>query len=581
MKMKVACDFKRSFWTLMTALCLSACGGGGGSPSLPTTAASGTGTATGTGTGSGTSTAVPVAADLIVSLEKSVLSNSGSDQTTLTVIAVDAGRNIVAAVPVAVTLDNNAVFTPASGAVTGTDGLFKGGIGIGADKSNRLVNYKVTSGLLTKSGAVSVTGIVLESGTTPSKPQPGESVALRVVVKDASGNLIPGAKVSVSGVPGVAIAAQTTSSTGSVTFTFAAPTIGTYPLAIESSGAATSLSLQVQSAIPGTIATAVGPVSGASAIATPVVIASNTGGSTSNQSEIRALFYASNNVPIPNMRVRFSIRSNALPGESLTTGSNVVFSDVTGAARTNYIAALTGSPTNGVTVRACYDLTDFPVTACPNYVDTALTVTASPVSLTIGSDNVISKSSSGIQYIKQFQIQAVDSAGNAKADVSLSAVVDIDGYWKSARPPAPPTLVTQDIYTGTPATLTSKWCVNEDVNRNSVLDAGEDTNHDGFLTPRKSDVALLFVNSVTKTDASGLALIQLSYPQNLATWLRVKIKVTAGVSGSEGETTYTYILRAAEADSANGSFLTPPYGSSLGQSYPAVDQDGEGCRTPN
>ena len=293
------------------------------------------------------------------------------------------------------------------------------------------------------------------------------------------------------------------------------------------------------------------------------------------------MFYAANNVPIPDMRVRFSIRSNALPGESLTTGSNVVYSDVTGAARTSYIAALTGSPTNGVILRACYDLVDFASSACPNFVETALTVTSSPVSLTIGSDNVISKSASGIQYIKQFQIQAVDSAGNAKADVALSAVVDIDGYWKGSSPPAPATLLTQDIYSGTPAVLTHKWCINEDINRNSVLDIGEDTNHDGFLTPRKSDVALLFVNSVTKTDASGLALIQLSYPQNLATWLRVKIKVTAGVSGSEGETTYTYILRAAEADAANGSFLTPPYGSSRGKAFPLVDQDGEGCRTPN
>ncbi|MGJ7580595.1 hypothetical protein ACSFA3_10480 [Variovorax sp. RHLX14] len=579
--MKSSIDLKVNVSVLAAALLLAACGGGGGSPSVPTSVATGTSTGTGTGTGTGTSTTTPVAADLIVSLDKSAISNSGTDQSSLTVTAVDASRNIVAGVPVSVTLDGNAVFTPGTGAVTGADGVFTGKIGIGSDKSNRLVNYKVNSGTLAKAGAVSVTGIVLESSTTPSKPQPGETVVMRVVVKDATGNVVAGTRVNVSGVPGAAIAAQTTGSGGSVTFSFAAPAVGTYPLAIESSGATTSLALQVQSSVAGTVLPAVGPVSGASAIATPVVVASNTSGSTANQSEIRALFYAANNVPIPDMRVRFSIRSNSLPGESLTTGSNVVYSDVTGAARTSYIAALTGSPTNGVIVRACYDLVDFASSACPNFVETALTVTSSPVSLTIGSDNVITKSASGIQYIKQFQIQAVDSAGNAKADVSLSAVVDIDGYWKGSTPPAPATLLTQDIYSGTPATLTHKWCFNEDINRNSVLDATEDTNHDGFLTPRKSDVALLFVNSVTKTDASGLALIQLSYSQNLATWLRVKIKVTAGVSGSEGETTYVYILRAAQEDAANGSFLTPPYGSSRGQTFPLVDQDGEGCRTPN
>jgi len=566
--------------TLLAAAC-----GGGGSPSVPTSAGSATST-TGTGTGTGTSTtaAVPVASDLIVSLDKSVLTNSGSDQSTLTVTAVDASRNILASVPIAVALDSNATFTPGTGTTTGTNGVYTGKIAIGADKSNRLVNYRVTSGSLTKTGAISVTGTVLESSTTPARPQPGDSVTLRIVVKDASGAGIPGTKVAVSGVPGVAVPAQTTDASGASSVVFVAPAAGTYPIAIEGSGITSSLSLPVQTSAIGVVAPAIGPLSGVSQIATPVVIAANVSGSTANQSEIRALFYAANNVPIRDMRVRFSVQSTRLPGESIASGSNVVYSDVTGAARTNYIAATSGSPTNGVLVRACYDLNDFAEGACPNQVSTTLTVASSPVSLTIGADNVISKNASGIQYIKQFQIQAVDAAGNAKADVPLSAVVDIDGYWKGSTPPAPPTLLTKDIYaagSGGSAVLVSKWCPNEDINRNNVLDAGEDTNKDGSLTPRKSDVALSFVGGATKTDSSGLALMQLSYPQNLATWLRVRIKVTAGVSGSEGEATYTYVLRAAEEDASNGAFKIPPYGSSLGQPSPGVDADGEGCRTPN
>jgi hypothetical protein len=569
---------------LASALLAAACGGGG-SPSVPTTAGSATST-TGTGTGTGTTTtaAVPVASDLIVSLDKSVLTNSGSDQSTLTVTAVDASRNILASVPIAVALDSNATFTPGTGTTTGTNGVYTGKIAIGADKSNRLVNYRVTSGSLTKTGAVSVTGTVLEASTTPARPLPGDSVTLRIVAKDSAGAGIPGARVAVSGIPGVALPAQTADASGVVSVVFVAPAAGTYPIAIEGSGIASSLPLPVQTSSVGTVAPAIGPLSGVSEIATPVVVAANSSGSTANQSEIRALFYAANNVPIQNMRVRFSIQGTGLPNERLTNGSNVVvYSDVTGAAKTNYIAATTGSPTNGVVVQACYDLNDFAETACPNRVQTTLTVASSPVSLTIGADNVLTKNSSGIQYIKQFQIQAVDSAGNAKADVPLSAVVDIDGYWKGSTPPAPPTMLTNDIWSGsgTNAVLVSKWCINEDINRNNVLDAGEDTNKDGSLTPRKSDVALSFVGGVTKTDASGLALMQLSYPQNLATWLRVKIKVTAGVAGSEGEATYTYVLRAAEEDASNGAFKIPPYGSSLGKPSPGVDADGEGCRTPN
>ena len=571
---------------LASALLLAACGGGG-SPSVPEGSASaGSGTST---SGSGTSTttpavATPVANDLIVSLAKSVLVNSGSDQATLTVTAVDASRNIVASVPVAVALDSNATFTPDAGTTTGANGVYTGKIAIGSDKANRLINYRVTSGSLVKTGAVSVTGTVIESSSTPSKPRPGESVVLRVVVRDSAGNGMAGAKVNVSGLPGIAIPAQTTDAAGVVNVGFVAPVVGIYPVAIEGGGVTSSLALQVQSAVTGTVAPAVGPVSGASEIATPVVVAANTIGSTANQSEIRALFYAANNVPIRDMRVRFSLQSTPLPRESIASGSSVVYSDVTGAARTSYIAATSSSPTNGVVVRACYDLNDFAEGTCPNRVDTTLTVASSPVSLTIGSDNVITKNTSGIQYIKQFQIQAVDAAGNAKADVPLSAVVDIDGYWKGSNPPAPPTLLTRDIWVTNSsgvAVFTSKWCDNEDLNRNTVLDAGEDTNQDGALTPRKSDTALSFVNGVAKTDSSGLALMQLSYPQNLATWLRVKIKVTAGVSGSEGEATYTYVLRAAEEDATNGAFRIPPYGSSLGQPSPGVDANGEGCRTPN
>ena len=581
--MKNANGVKVGVSVLALTLLAAACGGGG-SPSVPTAAGSATST-TGTGTGTTTTTAVPVASDLIVSLDKSVLTNSGSDESTLTVTTVDASRNVLASVPIAVALDGNATFTPGTGTTTGANGTYTGKIAIGADKSNRLVNYRVTSGSLTKTGAISVTGTVLESSTTPARPLPGDSVTLRIVPKDSAGAGIPGARVAVSGIPGVALPAQTTDANGVVIVVFVAPAAGTYPIAIEGSGITNSLSLPVQTSAVGTVAPAIGPLSGVSEIATPVVVAANANGSTTNQSEIRALFYAANNVPIQNMRVRFSIQSTMLPGESIASGSNVVYSDVTGAAKTNYIAATSSSPTNGVVVRACYDLNDFAVDACPNPpVFTTLTVASSPVSLTIGADNVISKNTSGIQYVKQFQIQAVDAAGNAKSDVSLSAVVDIDGYWKGSTPPAPPTLLTNDIYTagsnGSVA-LVSKWCANEDVNRNNVLDAGEDTNKDGSLTPRKSDVALSFVGGVTKTDSSGLALMQLSYPQNLATWLRVKIKVTAGVAGSEGEATYTYVLRAAEEDAANGAFKIPPYGSSLGKPSPGVDADGEGCRTPN
>jgi hypothetical protein len=327
--------------------------------------------------------------------------------------------------------------------------------------------------------------------------------------------------------------------------------------------------LKVLTSGGGSIPPAVGPVSGASAIANPVVVASNSVGSTTNQSEVRVLFLTALNSPLPNMRVRFFITSTALPGESLSTGSTLVYSDASGTAKTSYIAGTIGSPTDGVVIKACYDANDFDAASCPQSVTTKLTVAANPVNVTIGTDNKIEKTASGISYIKKFEIQVVNSAGQAVKDVPLSAVVDVQGYWKSKQwgPPLSSTVgdyVLLDSSSNPISGSEHKWCPNEDLNRNGVLDVlpvPEDVNGDGALTPRQSDVAIAFPSG-SKTDANGLAQIQLQYPQNVAGWERVKITVTAGVSGSEGAATYTYVLLPEQGDVANGSFLTPPYGSS-------------------
>ena len=68
-----------------------------------------------------------------------------------------------------------------------------------------------------------------------------------------------------------------------------------------------------------------------------------------------------------------------------------------------------------------------------------------------------------------------------------------------------------------------------------------------------------------KTDDSGTAIVQIEYPQNVATWARVKILVSAtGVSGTEGRATWTEVLPApADRRSPQTSapaFIVSPYG---------------------
>lgn len=578
--MKYVSELKTGAVVVAVALFMAACGGGGGSPGVPSNGG-------GTGTPPPTTPTTPVASDLIVSLDKVAINNAGNDKAVLTVTAVDGARNVVPSTAVSVSVDNNAVFTPASGSVTGADGTFSGSIGAGSDKSDRLVRYTVTSGSVSKSGTVRISGIAITSAAVPATPQPGQAFTLTVRVRDSAGNGVGGVAVAASGIPGYTFPPAQTSDAGDVTYSLTAPLIdGIYPISVQASGVTNSADVRVQTPGATSIPVAAGPVTSVSAIATPVVVATNSGGNTTNQSEIRVLFLKAGNSPLSNMRVRFSVVSTALPGESLSSGANLVYSDTSGAARASYIAATSPSPNNGVVIRACYDVNDFAAGACPNSVTTTLTVASNPVNLTIGTDNIITKTTSGISYIKKFEIQAVNAAGNYAADVPVSAVVDVLGYWKGAVAGSPPTLTTED-YTATPSSggsIPYKWCPNEDLNRNGVLDTfpgavppsptTEDTNGDGFLTPRQSDVAIGFPSG-NRTDATGLTTVQLQYPQNLATWLRVRITVTAGVSGSEGAASYIYVLRAAQEDAANGAFLTPPYGSNTGTGT------GQGCSTPS
>ena len=106
-------------------------------------------------------------------------------------------------------------------------------------------------------------------------------------------------------------------------------------------------------------------------------------------------------------------------------------------------------------------------------------------------------------------------------------------------------------------------CSNEDINRNGVLESVEDINHSAAIEPRKSDVAVTIIGT-GKTDDSGMAVVQIEYPQNVATWTRVNILVSAtGVSGTEGRATWTEVLSAPAAaftQTSAPAFIASPYG---------------------
>jgi len=277
-------------------------------------------------------------------------------------------------------------------------------------------------------------------------------------------------------------------------------------------------------------------------------------------------------------------------GGTFSTGNAILYTDDNGIATTAYIPADRASPTNGVTIRACYSTGDFvpaalppaapapqaPSAQCPNQTLATITVVADPLSVTIGSNEFVYTGPDDLTYIRKFVILVVDAAGRAKGNVDVVPSIDLPHFYKGQYVRGSgwiPGII--DINTGLPLPRDPVQCNNEDLNRNGVLETGDDTNQNGKLEPRKSDAVVSFISG-SKTRADGTVLVQIEYPKNVATWVEATLLVSAtGVSGTEGRSTWTEILPApAEAFSAPGApaFVFSPYG---------LDITPSACSTPN
>ena len=326
---------------------------------------------------------------------------------------------------------------------------------------------------------------------------------------------------------------------------------------------------------------AVGTVVASSLTANPATVAPNVvGAATTNRVRLSAKFLQAGNAGMANMRVRFELVSPFLgAGEFISSSDSFVYSDSSGTAESDYVPGTRTSPTNGVTVRACFNNSDFPAGTCPNQVTANLTVNTKPLALTIGNFNKLEAALGGIIYFERFVVQVADASGVAVPDAVVSASVDITHFGKGnfgngyqffgfQAPDISHVYGTNYTVGGAPVPYTSTyvpvagsnaWCVNEDKNRNGFLEIGEDLNGDGSLTPRKSEIVVSFVDS-NKTDKNGQLLLQVSYPQNVGSWLAYTLKATTSVVGSEGSNQRSFITGALQSDVANGSFRTGPYG---------------------
>jgi len=541
-------------WTtaLLGALLLVSCGGGGGN--------SGT-----SPFGDGNSFGANATADLIVTLSSAQLANTGSATVTVTVTAIDANHNTLANVPVTVAADNGAVVSVSgTSSATDTSGQLVATLGVGSDKSNRVINVTATSGAVSKATTVQVVGTAISSTMVPAVLAPSTAGQVQYRVVDKAGNPMSGVPVQITAT-GLNPAQQTgtTGASGDFNFNYTSPAgSGNFQIVANIGGATDTQTLQVQAV--NAVQSVTTAINSASVSASPNVVGVNLAGSSANRSEIRALFLGANNLPIPNVRVRFDLNGDPLSvGGTFTTGTQLLYSDANGVVTAAYVPGTLQSPTNGVTVRACYGTSDNDpnLTNCTTSARTTLTVTSAPLGVSIGTNETIIVND--LTYVKQFIVSVVDSAGVAKPDVNLSVSLDLPNYRKGAYAVAGSAWVK----TGSLPSGDAALCANEDTNRNGVLESlptPEDFNGNGRLDPGKSDVSVSLLQ--TKTGADGTAVLQIQYAKSFASWVDALITVSAsGVSGTEGRA--TYLLAPVPVDAAAikktdsaPAFITSPYG---------------------
>ncbi|CAM3923499.1 hypothetical protein [Roseateles saccharophilus] len=475
----------------------------------------------------------PQASDLNLALSATSIDDSGSKTVVATATAVDANRNALSGIPVQLAVSDSSASIVVPSTQTNAGGQVSGTVSIGQDRTNRTITVTATSGTLVRTAAFQVTGAKFTRATPlPAVVSTGAAATVAYTLSDTNSNPLAGVPISVSGA-GISGQSGKTDLNGGYIFSYTAPNTPGASLAITAQAGGADPSV-VTVTIPGgttTLPAATTPVSTTLNLSSNVV--SVNSGQSNNQVAINAFFRDGSNAPIPNVRVLFGVNGDNQTG-TIGSGNTTVLSDASGTASGTYAPGSVSSPTNGVAILACWKTTDFAsgdkasncAAAGGQLLTTNLTIVSNPVSISIGTDNTISLGASSLTYVKKYVVLVVDSAGNPKAGVQVTPSVDLGGfgkgYWKY-------NLATQ-VWERSPdfgaLGLLAATCPNEDLNRNGVIDAGEDVNGNQQLDPRKSDVSVTLVGSTT-TDANGVAVLQLEYPQNMASWVKYKITVTA------------------------------------------------------
>lgn len=369
---------------------------------------------------------------------------------------------------------------------------------------------------LTAQQAVGVSGQNFRflSPTPATKVALGSSVAV-TVQWDSNGAPQANAPVSFSATRGtVSASTVNTNGSGQASITISSNTAGPAVIQASGNGVAAELPIEFVATNPTKIDVQASP----SAIATQA------------QSTITAVVRDAQNNLVADQLVNFNLTdptNGSLSAASATTDSQ-------GRAQVTYTSSSTSSANNGVRIDA-----ELAANAAVKGF-TTLTVGGRTVFLSLGTGNTINIENAA-QYSIDYAVQAIDAQGNAVPNANIIMQLVPISYVKGQR------VYVNNFWATVPSTDQANTpCPSEDVNRNGILDTGEDVNNNTTLEPG-GNTASVTPGSGT-TNAAGTFLTKVVYPKEYAYYVRVQLIATATVQGTESSTETTFLLPGASSD---------------------------------
>ena len=551
---------------------------------------------------------IPISAVTVLASSPTLPSDAGQ---TMTISAIVRDTNNVAVAGVTVIMSADSGTLTVADPVTNDSGVVTAELSGGGDPTNRAITVTADANGIIGAVTVNVVGTAI-SISGPAALAQGDTAPYTIVLLDAAGSGLTGETVDVTSANGNTLSAAslttdvsgqaqvdvTAAVAGADTLTATALGIpGTAPLnvsddsfALTAPAADTEIILGVNqtvsltwsvggvaqaneiisfSATRGTLSSAtattdaqgVATVTISSSNAGPALLtATNTAGTTTGvevefvadtpavidvqaspftigpgeQSAITATVRDPANNLVKNAVVDFTLTD--VTGGFLSVASGTTNSQ--GVANTFYTASSTTSANNGVTVAATVQGTTITGSV-------SLTVAQREVFIALGTGNSVSEPDTA-RYLKEYVIFVTDSQGNGVPNVEVQVGILSEFYWKGFWDNTISILIPW-----VRVTTTIPGCIDEDQNRNGVLDPNEDNNGSGRIeagnvatvVPRNPSSVGAFV-----TDNAGSGLVDVLYPQEFAGWVQVTLEATTSVQGTEFAKASTFVLVGSAED---------------------------------